>query len=541
MNLSAIWKPLTQLVVNNKAFGKRKKKMCIKKSGVWGLVSMLVLASGSLLQAKVVENTKIYTVFLNQGCSCPAGGAPEGLITNEEVLHELQGKCSGVDFIARDITKRDISIGAVVNELEISKEGLDGVLIIGALGNKDYTLAFTGLPTICVYNLFEWMNIPYKLYSTGKENSIKVGGPEYKGGRIITAQLDRRSVCSASVSSAMFEDLVNKIKIIQAIKKLKECRILVVTPYEYLAQIDYQGDANKRFPKDYNQTYTRALKESLGIELVRIEPAEFYEAVKRVKEEEAEEIAQIWIDEAQDVKDTTKSEVVKTAKSYVAFEALRKKYNCNAVSTQMRTLTGSGRVEDIFWPGLGLMEFQKRGIQAICQEYENIMVAHLMGYYLTGRPSMLGDLMIDTFNDITLLTHCGAPINPYGDERRIPYIIWSHAQSPVRNTLKPGSGTGAQVNYPVNEPVTIWKVYVLHKEIGLHTGMTADAHALYKDFDGIMCRTKLVVKVDDAEKIQRHSSPDEYGIHRAGTLGDLRERIKYLAVLIGFEVVEEDK
>jgi len=515
--------------------------MSIKRSAAGFLVCVFVLTSSSLVQAKGGENTKIYTIFVNQGCSCPAGGTPEGLTTNEEVLHKLKSDCGGIDFIARDLTKPDTSLKAVLNELEGPKEGLDGVLIFGALGNREYKLAFTGLPTICVYNLFEWMNIPYKLYNTGKENSIKEGGAEYKGGRIITAQLDRRNVCDPSVSSAMFEDLVGKIKIIQAIKKLKESRILVVTPHEYLAQVDYQGDANRHFPGNYNETYTRALKDSLGVELVRIEPQEFYEAVKKVEKGQAEEIAKMWIDEAQGMKDTVESEVIKTAKSYLAFEALREKYNCNAVSTQMRTLTGSRKVEDLFWPGLGLMEFQKRGIQAICQEYENIMVAHLMGYYLTGRPSMLGDLMIDTFNNVCILTHCGAPLNPWGDDRRIPYIIWSHAQSPVRGTLKPGSGTGAQVNYPANEPVTIWKVYILHKKIGLHTGKTADGHSLYKDFDGIMCRTKLVVKVDDAKRIQSHFSPDEYGIHRAGTLGDLRERIKDLAALIGFEVMEEDK
>ena len=93
----------------------------------------------------------------------------------------------------------------------------------------------------------------------------------------------------------------------------------------------------------------------------------------------AEEIANTWIDEAKEITDTTESEVVKTAKSYLAFEALREKYNCNAVSTQMRSLTESGKLEDVFWSGLGLMEFQKREIQAICQEYENIIVAHLWG------------------------------------------------------------------------------------------------------------------------------------------------------------------
>ena len=54
-----------------------------------------------------------------------------------------------------------------------------------------------------------------------------------------------------------------------------------------------------------------------------------------------------------------------------------------------------------------------------------------------------------------------------------------------------------------------------------------------------MCRTKLVVKTE-AESVQRHFSPDEYGIHRTATLGDLRGRIKELATLIGFTMMEED-
>ena len=520
----------------------KRKKIGIEKCGVWILVWML--ASASLVQAKVGENTKMYTVFVSKGCSCPGprGRVAKGLTTNEELLHKLQSECSEVDFIARDITKPGTSYEAVFNELEVLKEDLDGVLIIGLL--REYKLAFTGLPTIYVNNLFEWMNIPYKLYTMGKsteEDNILVGGVEYKGGRIITAQLDRRNACSESVTSAMFEDLLGKIKLIQVIKKLKETKILVVTPHHYLAQVDYRGDRHKHFPKNYNETYTRALKESLGVELVRVEPEEFYEAVKKVEEREAEKSAQKWIDEAKEIWDTTKSEVIKTAKSYLAFEALRKKYNCDAVSTHIRTLTGSGKLEDTFAPGLGLMEFQKRGIQAICQEYENIMVAHLIGYYLTGRPSMLGDLMVDTGNNVSIVMHCGAPLNPYGDDRRLPYILRSHAESPVKGTLKPGSRTGATVRFPVNEPVTIWKVYVLHKKIGIHTGKTVDGRSLYKDFDNIMCTSKLIVKVDDAKKMQRHFSPDKYGIHRAATFGDLRERIKDLATLIGFEVIEEDK
>ena len=45
----------------------------------------------------------------------------------------------------------------------------------------------------------------------------------------------------------------------------------------------------------------------------------------------------------------------------------------------------------------------------------------------------------------------------------------------------------------------------------------------------------------DAKKVQRRFSPGEYGIHRAATYGDLREKVKDLAILLGFEVMEEDR
>jgi len=147
--------------------------------------------------------------------------------------------------------------------------------------------------------------------------------------------------------------------------------------------------------------------------------------------------------------------------------------------------------------------------------------------------------MIDTFNGVDIILHCGAPINPHGSDR-VPYTLWSHAESPVRGTGKPGSGIGTQVEIPVGEPVTIWKVDVLNRRILLHTGTTVDGRALYKDLDRLMCRTKLVAQVA-AERVQGHYCPSRYGIHRAATLGDLRAQVKDLATLLDFELIEEDR
>jgi len=520
--------------------------MVMKKSCIWFLMVVLSMTTVNLLQAKEMEfeNAKIFTVFLGEGYMAKK---PENLLTNEQVLNKLKNECLGVDFIVWNLTRgesRTISNAKtqeVLNDLKRGKEDLDGVLIIGNL--NPYELAFTGLPTIVVYNLFEFMWEPYKHFHTGKaEDLVRVGGPDYKGGRVLTATLDRRNQCKPSVSKAMFDDLVYKVNLIRALSKLKQTRVLVVTPRKFLSEVDYSiGDCTRDFPEDHNENYIRALKETFGIELVIREPEEFVETFNNVNHKKAEEIADMWMAEAREVLDTTKSEVIITAKSYLAFDAMRKKYHCHAVSTHMRGFTGDGRKWGEFWPGLGMIEFQKHGIQALCQEYSNIMVSHLLAYYITGRPSMLGDLIIDTFNNITILTHCGAPLNPHGNDR-IPYTLKSHAESPVSGTMQPGSSTGVEVHFPVNETVTVWKVYVLHKKIGVYTGTTVRADNYYTDINkAIHCRSKLITKVDDANKILNHFETDAYGIHRAGTFGDLRSIIKDLAYLIGFEVIEEDK
>lgn len=489
----------------------------------------------------MARKARVYCVLTSPGY-IRTGNVSDTLLTNEDLLRQLQEECADVEFIVRDMTKPDVSPESVSSELKDRRQDLDGVLIVGA--SRDYSLAFSGLPTIVVYNLFEWMTIPYKLYATNEEpDSILVGGPDYREGRILTAQLDRRKV--SSLSKEMFDDLVGKINVIAAMRRLKESRILSVSPHRYIAQIDYQGDLHKEFPKDYNERYADALEETLGVQIERVAPEEFYEAVARVDRGRAEEIADKWIREAREVTDTTREEVVRTATAYLAFDLLRERHHCNAISTHMRSLTGSGRVEDMFWPGLGLeCGFKTRGIQAVCQDYPDILVTQLLGYYLTGRPSMLGDLMIDTFNNAEILTHCGAPINPHGEDR-IPYTIRSHAESPVRGTYKPGSSTGIMVELPLNETVTIWKIYALNRKVGFHTGRTVDGRKLYghssENFDDIMCRTKLVAQVRDAAKIQKHYSPDEYGIHRAAIFGDLTDRIRDFAVLAGFDIMDEDK
>ncbi len=188
-------------------------------------ISLTIILFSSLVLFAQHEPTKIFTLFTSHGCGCTgSGGAPMTFTSNEQVLSDLQQACEDVDFILWEGTRNDAYV-----EIQLKKSSYDGVLIIGGL-DGDYRLAFTGLPTITVYNLWEFMNQPWELFKTGKMSvdPVLTGGGDYQDVKILTAQLDRRNLCAPSVSEKMFQDLVYKVKLIKAIKELKETRILMV-------------------------------------------------------------------------------------------------------------------------------------------------------------------------------------------------------------------------------------------------------------------------------------------------------------------------
>ena len=493
------------------------------------------------------RNTKLFTISTSGGCGCTgSGGPPETFTTHEQVLKGLRETCEGIDFVVFEGT-----ITAAYKEVESNKASYDGVLIIGRV-DRDYRLAFTGLPTIVVYNMWEFQSgHHYHIFNTGKvkddENNILMGGTNYKDVKILTAQLDRRNLSDPAVTKKMFDDLVYKVKLIKTIKELGETRILMVkgSRNEIIASVNYKkGDYNQDYPPDHNERLIESV-EKFGAEVISVEPEEFYEAYQKASVSEAEEVANKWIEGAAKVT-ASRSEIVKNARAYLAFDALREKYNCNAVSTHVRSVTGSGELKDRFNPGLGLeLGFKPKGIMAVCQNYPHIVLTQVLAYLLTGRPSMLGDQMYDVDNGVEIVLHCGIPVNPYGGEWRVPYTIVPHAESPVRDIPEePGSSTGLRAKWPIGEPVTLWEIHTQLGQIRLHTGEVVNGHEIYtggEDIDHVMCTSKIIAKVDNIEKVRDQHFPSLYGIHHCVTLGDLRQQIKDLGVLTGIDVIERDK
>jgi hypothetical protein len=508
---------------------------------------VVLILSSSLVLFGQQNPTRVFTIFTSKGCGCTgSGGAPEVFETHEQVLEKLSRACEGIAFI-----RFEGSISEGYEEVENNRDNYDGVLLIGRM-DGDYRLGFTGLPTIIVYNLWEFQSgHHFHIFNTGKVKddgkNILEGGTNYEHVRILTAQLDRRHLCEHSVREKMFKDLVYKVKLIKIIKELKETRILMVknATDEIIASVNYKfGDHNQHYPANHNEHYIQAIKDVTGVEIVSVEAEEFYDTYQAIDIWEAEEVAEQWINGARKV-EASRPEIVKTARGYLALDALREKYGCDAVSTHVRSVTGSGELKDRYNPGLGIeLGFKPRGIQAVCQNYPDILISQIISYKLTGRPSMLGDQMYDVDNSVEIVLHCGIPVNPYGDDRLLPYTIRTHAESPVRDKPEePGSSTGITAEWPVGEPITFWEMHSILGEIRLHTGEIVNGRTIYtggEDLYNVMCTSKIFARVE-ARKIREQHFPSLYGIHHCATLGDLRQPIKDIGVLLGLKVVERDR
>jgi len=494
------------------------------------------------------RNTRVFTIFSSPGCSCVGSGGPPLTYTeDEEVLSELRKACPGIDFI--EFTG---SLSDAYEEVANNMDSYDGVLNIGNIGS-DYRLTFTGLPTIMVHNLGTSQSyFPWHIFNTGKVKSdgtnILEGGTNYENVRVLTAQLDRRNICDPSVTKACFDDLVYKINLIKVVKELQETRILMVKAEkdEILGSVNYKfGDFNQDYSDGHNERYFENFFKLFDVELITVEPEEFFETYNQTDPDEAEKIADEWIKGAYSV-EVSKREIIKTARGYLAHDQLRKKYNCNAVSSHIRSVSKDGGIEDRYNPGLGFeLGFKPRGIMAVCQNYPDILLTQVLGHLLVGRPSMLGDIHYDIQNSVEMVLHCGMPVNPYGDDSILPYRIRPHAESPVRDQPDaPGASTGLTTQWPEGEPVTFWEIHSLLGEIRLHTGEIVDKHKIYtggEDIDNVWCTTKIIARLDDIIKIRDQHFPSRYGVHHCATMGDLRQQVKDVAIFLGLKVTERDR
>jgi hypothetical protein len=403
------------------------------------------------------KRTKIYTVFFH---TAPSKDDTDLVPTpNKEIARRLQETCPNVEFVIRDLTQ-GVRLDQVLNEVkDLRNQHFDGVILCGAPRHRE--LLRTGLPTVNAAVVNDFMNAPY---------------PTFKQHRVVPAFLDPWRFCEdPQIPERMFQDLVDKIKLIAMLKRMKSEHILTVTDSPYV-NVTY-GDVRANMPEDYNQQILGAIDETFGTKVTKIGTKEVTED-KDIQNlwnndnQEANEIAQRWIRNAKKMMHTIESEVVRSAKVYLAMQMLMKKYDASAMAYHIRTLVANPRREDYVTPALATSEFQLDNIVAKCQSHLNIILSEMLLQYAYRRPSMLGDYSVDTYNNTSMVQHCEGPWNAWGDERRVPYYLVDHRERRIRGRAMTGVSAASWILYPPDEMVTMWQIDVQRKEILMHAGTT---------------------------------------------------------------------
>ena len=355
-----------------------------------------------------------------------------------------------------------------------------------------------------VFMLGIWVGVGYAIARTGKPTVLVDDIYGGSGELILTyARVRSEGLPVLPVASSRFEDVVKAIRLIEVISSIRRSKIIVVT----------DRDVSKP---------AEAIKESLGIEVLKVSPDKLNRYYREASLEEAEKWADKWISEALRVVEPSRDEIVKAGRMYLAMKRLLMEENASAITVDCLNLVYSGRLEA--YPCLGFFQLNNEGFIGACEADLNSTAAMLIIKHLTGEPSFISDPVFDLSKGWIIYAHCVAPSRVYGPGGGSnPYIIRSHAED--------RRGASIQSLMPLGEEVTTIQVNPLEKAMTVHTG-----RAVANIDDEKACRTKLAVEV----KADRILENWRWGWHRVTFYGNWAKEVRNLAKLMGFKVYQED-
>jgi L-fucose isomerase-like protein len=313
------------------------------------------------------------------------------------------------------------------------------------------------------------------------------------------------------VASSSFQDIIDALRLIGVIKRMRESTILVI------ADGDTWGARQEIVDNALAIFGTRAVR--IGSDQVEA----YY---RQVAPDEADRWREKWAGEALKTVEPDAAEIGRSARMYLAMKAAMQDVGADAVTVDCLGLYYAGKLSA--YPCMGLFQLNNDGSTGVCEADIDSTLTQLMIRYLTGRPGYVSDPVIDTAAGQIIYAHCVATNRPFGpDGLSNPYIIRSHAED--------GKGASVQSLLPLGQPITTVKVSARNKAFAVHGG-----RAVANVEDDKACRTKLAAEVD-AQRILDNYHSEIFGWHRVTCYGDYRKTLVNLATLYGLEIFQEDR
>ena len=404
---------------------------------------------------------------------------------SREVLSMLESQLPELDFTPGIYRSREQA------EHALQSERFDGYLVY-------MTALWTGIPELYVRNARPVI-VADELYS-GSGGFLRVH-----------SMMKEEDLPAIGVASSNFQDIVEAVRLIDVMRRMRESRILVVADGETWAA---------------DRGTLEGAQEIFGTQTTRIGSDELQAYYEEADPDEAERWKDRWVQEALKVVEPNEPEVRRSARMYLALKSAMEDAQADAVTVDCLGLYYADKLPA--YPCLGFFQLNNEGSTGVCEADMDSTLTQLLIRYTTGRPAYVSDPVIDTAAGQIVYAHCVATNRPFGpDGLSNPYLIRSHAED--------RKGASVQSLLPVGHRVTTAKVSVRNEAFAVHTARTV---ANVEDDKG--CRTKLAAEVDAQKTLDNYHS-ELFGWHRVTCYGDYRRQLINLATLYGLDVIEEDR
>ncbi len=306
------------------------------------------------------------------------------------------------------------------------------------------------------------------------------------------------------LSTSDFDEIGQALKVIDTVRRLRETKIL------------YFRDTG-----GVNEEYIDRAKAKLGVTIQRMNHNDLMEAYQAVEEKQAEEIADRWIEGAEKVVEPSREDIIKSARMYLGLKALMEREGAQAATIDCLGMVYRGLLPA--YPCLAFSQLNDEGLTGVCEADLASTLTQLVVGYLGDVPGYVSDPVIDTSTNTVIHCHCVAATKMGGiDAEPEPYYIRSHAEDK--------QGVSLQVRMRIGQKVTVAKLD------GLEQMLISTGEIIGNLDTDRGCRTKAITKVKDARKLLENYSG---GLHRVIFYGDLVQPVKWLANILGLEVIEE--
>jgi L-fucose isomerase-like protein len=302
-----------------------------------------------------------------------------------------------------------------------------------------------------------------------------------------------------------FSHIDEQMRVLEARKKLRDARIALLgfPPPRFFSQWHHLPDLE-------------SVWEKMSIEFISVELRELVAQLPRVGEE-AQAIAERWRQEAQEVVEPSKTDIINAARLFLAIKNIMEQRKATALAINCLELMDL----KIPPPCYALSRLRDEGVHAACEADVIALLTMMMLGYLADAPAFMGNIVsANPESNVLMVSHCVVPTRMAG-----------FSQPPQRYTLRNyhgRQGVTAYVELDTGQEVTVARLSRNLDKIGLLSGELTDCQ------DTTTCRTTISVRVADVRRFVEGA----FGNHHAVVYGNYTSELKALGQSLDISPIE---